>query len=72
MQKFDDKILGKQNETYQRYKFNNGVQQEDETIDQYLTALYNLAKTCNFCDCLNDSLIRNRLVIGIQDNQTRK
>ena len=29
-----------------------------------------MAKTCNFCDCLCDSLIRDRIVLGIKDGQT--
>ena len=27
----------------------------------------NLGKLCNFCDCLHDSLIRDRIVLGIKD-----
>ena len=29
-----------------------------------------MAKKCNFCDCLCDSLIRDRNVLGIKDRQT--
>ena len=29
-----------------------------------------MAKKCNFCDCLCDSLIRDRIVLGIKDRQT--
>ena len=32
----------------------------------------NLAKSCNFCDCLSDSLIRDRIVMGVYDAGTRK
>ena len=44
----------------------------DESIYAYVTALRNLEKTCNFCDCLNDSLLRDRIVLGIQSQHTRK
>ena len=47
------------------------VQQEGETVDAYVTALKSLAKTCNFRQ-LQDDLLRDRIVIGIKDNTTRK
>jgi len=31
-----------------------------------------LAKTYNFCDCLRDSLIHDRIVLGIKSEQTTK
>ena len=31
-----------------------------------------LPQTCNFCNCLNDSLIRDRFVLGIRDEAVRK
>lgn len=37
-----------------------------------VTALRTLAKTCNFCDCMHDSIIRDRIVLGIKDKHTRK
>ena len=37
-----------------------------------MTALRKLAQTCNFCSCLHDSLIRDRLVLGIRDESIRK
>ena len=64
--KFDivvKKCLGDTNETYERFLFNSRQKNETETVDQYITALRTLAKTCNFCACLRDSLIRDRLVI---------
>ena len=36
-----------------------------------LTALRKLAKTCNY-GSLTDSLIRDRMVVGISDNSARK
>ena len=38
---------------------------------QYVTSLRTLAKTCNFGQLEND-LIRDRVVMGIRDNTTRK
>ena len=43
-----------------------------EAVDSFVAELRNLAKTCNFCDCLQDSLIRDRIVRGIKNEQTTK
>ena len=72
IKKFDEYIIGETNETYERYKFNKRDQNEGETVEAYISALKELASSCSFCDCLKDSLIRDRLVMGIRDNQTRK
>ena len=64
--------IGELNETFERYTFNSRNQQENESIDAYVTALRTLTKTCNFCDCMRDSIIRDRIVLGIQDHRTRK
>ena len=69
---FDNYAMGEVNETYERYVFNSRNQHADESIDAYITVLRNLAKTCNFCDCLNDTLLRDRIVLGIQNQAIRK
>ena len=69
--KLETLLIGEANETYERFRFIQRQQQYGETFDNYLTALKSLAKTCNFAD-LHDSLLRDRLVIGIKSNNTRK
>ena len=51
---------------------NSRNQEEQESIDAYVTVLRNLAKSCNFCDCMRDSLIRDRIVLGVNNNAIRK
>ena len=63
--------VGETNETYERYLFNQREQESGESFDTYLTNLRSLAQTCNFGE-LKDNLIRDRIVIGIRDNGTRK
>ena len=70
--KFDLHVIGEINETCECYIFNCRNQKPDEFVDAYVAALRTLAKTCNFCDCLKDSLLRDRIVLGIQSQQTRK
>ena len=72
MKKFDDFSIGELNETYERYVFNNRSQRDGESIESFATSLRSLARTCGFCDCLHDSLIIDRIVNGICDDETRK
>ncbi|KAI0228192.1 hypothetical protein LSAT2_021326, partial [Lamellibrachia satsuma] len=67
----DDYCLGEANETYERYVFFTRDQQLGEKFDSYVATLHNLAKTCNFKE-LEDSLIRDRIVLGVVSKATRK
>ena len=72
VQKFEEYCIGQTNETFEQYLFNSRSQKEDESIDHYVSALRTLAKSCNFCQCLHDSLIRHRIVFGVKEPALRK
>jgi len=72
IQNFEEFPIAELNETFERYTFNSRNQQENESIDVYVTVLRALAKTSNFCDCMRDSIIRDRIVLGVQDPCVRK
>ena len=63
--------IGKTNVINERYRFNNRLQESDESFDACTTALRTLAETCEFRS-LNEDLIRDRLVCGIRDNSLWK
>ena len=63
--------IGETNEIYERYLFNKRDQDAGESFDSYIACLRSLAKTCNFGE-LQDSMIRDRVVVGIRDNGIRK
>ena len=71
IKKLDAYIIGETNEIYERFKFNKREQKEDESVDTYVTALKELIRSCSYGD-LSDSLLRDRIVIGIIDNTVRK
>ena len=52
--------------------FNLRKQRSGESIDDYVPNLRNLAKSCKFCDCLGESLLRDRIVMGVIDLETCK
>ena len=64
--KFNGYFAPKKNVVFERYRFNSRVQQTDESVDSFVTALYTLAETCEFGE-LKEDLIRDRVVIGIRD-----
>ena len=72
MGKMEKHCIGEVNEIYERYCFNMRDKLPTESVDSFVAELRNLAKTCNFCDCLRDSLIRDRIVLGIKNEQTTK
>ena len=64
--------IGDLNEIYERYVFNNHSQRDGESMESFATSLRSVAITCGYCNCLHDSLIRDRIVTGICDDETRK
>lgn len=61
----------RKNLTFERHKFLKRDQGESETIDQYVTALRTLASTCEFGE-LKDSLIKDKIVIGVRSQALRE
>lgn len=69
--RLDTHFIGEVNETFERFKFNQRIQDSNETIDNYVSALRILIQSCNF-GTLENSLLRDRIVIGVRDDATRK
>ena len=72
MNKLKKHCIGEVNEIYERYCFNKRDKLPTESVDNFVAELKTLAKTCNFCECLRNSLIRDRIVLGIKNKQTTK
>lgn len=68
--KFELYCTPRKNETYERYVFRNRLQKESESIEQYVTDLRLKSQSCNF-GTLCDSMIRDQIVIGVQDKRVR-
>ena len=69
---FDLFCVGEVNETYERYMFNKRVQGEDETFENFNSAISDMIKTCNYCADCRDSILRDRIVIGIREDETQR
>ena len=62
---FEAQCNPKKNETVERYKFFQRYQEPGEPLERFITDLKVLATTCKF-GVLNDSLVRDRIICGIQ------
>ncbi|GBO46735.1 hypothetical protein AVEN_78820-1 [Araneus ventricosus] len=70
--KFERYFIPTHNVIYDRYKFNMRTQEEDEAVEDFITALHNLAQNCKFPPSFGDEAIRDRIVCGIAINEYRK
>ena len=61
----------RKNTIYERYLFFSRGQERGESTDKYATVLQNMADNCEFRD-LKDSLIRDRIVLGVTENHVRE
>ena len=69
---FDTFAVGEVNETYERFIFNKRDQKDGESFESFLAAIRNLVRTCNYCDNCVNSIVRDRIVLGIQAPDTQQ
>ena len=69
-ERFEECCLPKKNIVVERRKFFWKNQHNDETSDQFMTELRNLASTCEFGD-LHESLLLYKVVDGIRSDKIR-
>ena len=71
LQQFDDYCSPEKNVTVLRCKLFSYKQSEGQCFDNFVSELKNLSKECEILD-LQNSLIRDIIVIGITDNYLRQ
>ncbi|OXA53834.1 Transposon Tf2-6 polyprotein [Folsomia candida] len=64
--KFEAHFIVKRNTIYERSRFNSRVQENGESVDEFITSLYSLSEYCEYGQ-LKDELIRDRIVVGVRD-----
>ena len=67
LQGLESYALGQVNCVLQRRTFNLRCQKEGESFDDFLTDLRDLSNSCDFCGTCRESLIRDRVVVGIRN-----
>src|ERR1051325_6486074 len=71
LERFERHCVGETNETFERYVFRRRAQEENEPIETFVSVLRTLVRSCNFGE-LEDSLMRDQIVMGISDDATRR
>jgi len=67
---FETFCVGAVNVTYERYVFNRRTQESGERFEAFLGEVRRLARSCDF-GAVEESMIRDRIVVGIRDESTR-
>ena len=62
--KFDNHFVQRRNVIFERV--NRRRQEEGESVDSFITALYTLAEHCGYGE-LHDEMVRDRIVVGIRN-----
>ena len=67
--------LAQENVMYERHTFYRRKQEEDESVESFITSIRTLARTCDFTENgvdFSEQMIRDRLVCGIKDDSVRQ
>lgn len=65
-EKFEHYFVKRRNVIFERAKFNKRRQEESESVDDFITALFCLAEHCGYAG-LHDEMVWDRIVVGIRD-----
>lgn len=65
---FDSHFVQRRNVIFERAKFNRRRQEEGESVEAFITALYTLAEHCGYGG-LHDEMVRDRIVVGIRNSK---
>ena len=72
LSKFDSYCEPRTQIIYERFCFNNRVQEADESISAYVAELRTIAKNCAHDGITPDEILRDRLVLGMSDDTMRE
>ena len=64
--KFDSFFKVRKNVIFERARFNSCCQKDGESVEQFITSLYQLVEDCKY-EALKDQIVRNRLDVGLRD-----
>ena len=66
--RFENHFVKRRNVIFERARFNKRSQQDGESVEFFVLALYNLAEHCSY-GLLHNEMIRDRLVVSLQDSK---
>ena len=66
LEKLDSFFDVRKNVIFERARFNQRHQRENESVEEFITSLFSLAEHCDYKDA-TEEMIRDRIVVGIRD-----
>lgn len=72
IKEFDNYVIGEVNVAYERYCFNKRKQNEGELFEHFYADVQRLIKTCDYCNACKDSILRDKLLLGVNDATLQK
>lgn len=70
--KFEEYCKPKSNIIYNRYLLRTRVQNENETLEQFVTDLKTLLNDCQYQEELHDEIVRDHIVFGVRSSKIRE
>ena len=67
MEKLNDFFKIRKNVIYERARFNRRVQLADESVEHFITNLYQPVEHCKYGE-LKEEMVCDRIVVGIRDS----
>ncbi|XP_039279974.1 uncharacterized protein LOC111053806 isoform X1 [Nilaparvata lugens] len=71
LKEFENHLVPKRNEIYERFLFYKRIQGKTEPIHIFIEDLKKLVKTCNFGD-QSEKMIRDRIVLGVHRSEVQE
>ena len=65
-------LRGRRNVIVDRIDFYSRIEEPSETFDDFLCAMKEIAKFCDFCDTCIDNRLRDRIVVGTDAQEALK
>ena len=65
-------LRGQRNVILDRREFNSRIQELDENFDDFLCSIKEIAAFCDFCTSCISNRLRDRIVVGIRDEEALK
>ena len=72
MQKFDSYFEPVRNVIFERSLFNKLIQEEGQSLDDFINAVQTQGDKCEYLLQRKDELIRDRIVVGVRDSKLRQ
>ena len=72
LREFDSYFEPVRNVIFERSLFNKLIQEESQSLDDFINAVQTQGDKCEYLPQMKDELIRDRIVVGVEDSKLRQ